>query len=85
MISLMSIGLKPGDEVITTPFTFVSTAEVIALLGAKPIFVDIDKDTCNLDPKLIEEKISKNTAIMPVSLYGQPADMEQINNIAKKK
>ena len=85
MISLMSIGLKPGDEVITTPFTFVSTAEVIALLGAKPIFVDIDKDTCNLDPKLIEEKISKNTkAIMPVSLYGQPADMEQINNIAKK-
>ena len=85
MISLMSIGIKAGDEVITTPFTFVSTAEVIALLGAKPVFIDIDEQTCNINSSLIEEKITKKTkAIIPVSLYGQPADMDEINLIAKK-
>ena len=83
LISLMALGLKPGDEVITTPFTFVATAEVIALLGATPVFVDIQPDTCNIDASLIEATItSKTKAIMPVSLYGQPADMDEINAIA---
>jgi len=85
LISLMAIGLEPGDEVITTPFTFVATAEVIALLGAKPIFVDIEPDTCNIDSSLIEAKItSKTKAIIPVSLYGQPANLEEINLVAEK-
>jgi len=83
LISLMTLGIKPCDEVITTPFTFVATAEVIVLLGAKPVFVDIKPDTCNIDPSKIEGKItSKTKAIMPVSLYGQPADMDEINAIA---
>ncbi len=59
LISLMALGIKPGDEVITTPFTFVATAEVIVLLGAKPVFVDIEPDTCNIDANKIEEKITK--------------------------
>ncbi len=85
LISLMAIDLKPGEEVITTPFTFVATAEVIVLLGAKPVFVDVEPDTCNIDAKKIEEKItSKTRAIMPVSLYGQPADMDEINAIAAR-
>jgi len=83
LISLMALGIGPGDEVITTPFTFVATAEVIVLLGAKPIYVDIEPDTCNIDARLIEEKITDKTkAIIPVSLYGQPADMDEINAIA---
>jgi UDP-2-acetamido-2-deoxy-ribo-hexuluronate aminotransferase len=83
LISLMALDIKPGDEIITTPFTFVATAEVIVLLGAKPVFVDIEPDTCNIDASKIEEKItSKTKAIMPVSLYGQPADMDEINAIA---
>lgn len=83
LISLMALGIKQGDEVITTPFTFVATAEVIVLLGAKPVFVDVEPDTCNIDASKIEEKItSKTKAIMPVSLYGQPADMNKINDIA---
>lgn len=85
LISLMALGIKPGDEIITTPFTFVATAEVIVLLGAIPVFVDIEPDTCNIDAKLIEAAItSKTKAIMPVSLYGQPADMDEINAIADK-
>ncbi|MDE2118585.1 MAG: DegT/DnrJ/EryC1/StrS family aminotransferase [Betaproteobacteria bacterium] len=83
LISLMALEVKPGDEIITTPFTFVATAEVIALLGATPVFVDIQADTCNIDPSLIEAAITPKTrAIMPVSLYGQPADMDEINAIA---
>lgn len=85
LISLMALGIKPGDEIITTPFTFVATAEVIVLLGAKPVFVDIEPDTCNIDANKIEAKItSKTKAIMPVSLYGQVADMDEINAIAVK-
>lgn len=85
LISLMALGIQTGDEVITTPFTFVATAEVIVLLGAKPVFVDIEPDTCNIDASLIEAKITPKTkAIMPVSLYGQPADMDEINTVAAK-
>jgi UDP-2-acetamido-2-deoxy-ribo-hexuluronate aminotransferase len=85
LISLMALGIAPGDEVITTPFTFVATAEVIVLLGATPVYVDIEPDTCNINPSLIEAKITNKTkAIMPVSLYGQPADMEEINAIAAR-
>lgn len=85
LISLMALGVKAGDEIITTPFTFVATAEVIALLGAVPVFVDVQPDTCNIDPSLIEAAItSKTRAIMPVSLYGQVADMDEINAIAAR-
>ena len=85
LLSLMALGIKKGDEVITTPFTFIATAEVISLLGATPVFVDIDEKTYNIDPNKIEEKITKHTkAILPVSLYGQVADMKEINKIAKK-
>lgn len=85
LIALMALGVKPGDEVITTPFSFIATAEVIVLLGAKPVFVDIELDTCNINVALIEEKITARTkVIMPVSLYGQPADMDEINALAEK-
>lgn len=85
LISLMALGVGRGDEIVTTPFTFVATAEVISLLGAKPVFVDVEPDTCNICVAKIEEKITKNTkAIIPVSLYGQPADMDEINEIATR-
>jgi len=85
LISLMALGIKPGDEIVTTPFTFVATAEVIVLMGAKPVFVDIDAATCNIDPEKIEEAITSRTkAIMPVSLYGQVCDMDEINAIAAR-
>lgn len=86
LISLMALGVGPGDEVITTPFTFVATAEVIVLAGAKPVFVDVEPDTCNLNVSLLEAAITPRTkAIMPVSLYGQPADMDEINALAARK
>lgn len=85
LISLMALGIDRGDEVITTPFTFAATAEVIVLLGAKPVYVDIEPDTCNINVSLIEAAITPKTkAIMPVSLYGQPADMDEINAIAAR-
>ncbi len=85
LIPLMAYGIKAGDEVITTPFTFAATIEVICMLGAKPVFVDIDERTYNMDHAKIEAKITKNTkGIIPVSLYGQVADMDEINKIAKK-
>ncbi|QNI52864.1 UDP-2-acetamido-2-dideoxy-d-ribo-hex-3-uluronic acid transaminase [Synechococcus sp. BIOS-E4-1] len=85
LISLMALGVQLGDEVITTPFSFISTAETIALLGAVPVYVDIDPVTYNLDPSLLERAITARTkAIVPVSLYGQPADFAAINPIAAR-
>ena len=84
-IALMSLGLKPGDEIITTSFTFIATTEVIALLGLKPIFVDVDKDTFCINATEIQNAITPNTkAIIPVHLYGQVANMEEIMEVAKK-
>jgi len=86
LISLMALGVGAGAEVVTTPFTFISTGETIALLGAKPVFVDIDYRTYNLDPSLLKAAITPKTrAILPVSLYGQCADMDAINTIAAMK
>ena len=86
LLSLMAIGVKAGDEVITIPFTFFATASVISRLGAKPVFVDIQPDTFNIDPALIERAITPRTkAIIPVHLFGQCADMAAINEIAKRK
>ncbi|MBT4178890.1 MAG: DegT/DnrJ/EryC1/StrS family aminotransferase [Campylobacteraceae bacterium] len=85
LLAMMALDIKPGDEIITTPFTFIATAETIALMGAIPVFVDIDEKTYNINPELIEEKItSKTKAIIPVSLYGQPSDMNAIKTIATK-
>ncbi len=85
LMSLMALGIGPGDEVITTPFTFAATAEMIVLAGAKPVFVDIERDTCLLDASKIEAAITTRTkAIMPVSLYGQVCDMDAINAIAAR-
>jgi UDP-2-acetamido-2-deoxy-ribo-hexuluronate aminotransferase len=82
---MMAIDIQPGDEIITTPFTFIATAETIAYLQAKPVFVDIQADSFNIDPAQIEGAITEKTkAIMPVSLYGQPADMNEINAIAER-
>jgi UDP-2-acetamido-2-deoxy-ribo-hexuluronate aminotransferase len=85
LIALMALDLQPGDEVITSPFTFAATAETIVLAGAKPVFVDVEADTCNIDVSLVEAKVTPRTrAIMPVSLYGQVGDMAEINAIAAR-
>ena len=85
LIALMALGVGVGDEVITVPYTWISTAEVIALLGAKPVFVDIRPDTWNMDEAQVEAAITEKTkVIMPVSIYGQCSDMDSINAIAKK-
>ena len=84
-IAMMALGLKPGDEVITTNFTFVATVEVIALLGLTPVLVDVDPETYTISPEAIEKAITPKTkAIVPVHLFGQAADMDKIMEIAKK-
>ncbi len=83
-LAFMALGVRPGDEVITTPFSFVSSATAILYCGAKPVFVDIDPKTFNIDPALIEQSITPRTVgIEPVHLYGQPADMDAIEAIAE--
>jgi UDP-2-acetamido-2-deoxy-ribo-hexuluronate aminotransferase len=85
LASMMALEIGRGDEIVTTPFTFIATGEMIALLGVRPVFVDIDPVTYNIDPARIEEAITGRTrAIMPVSLYGQCADMDAINDIAER-
>jgi UDP-2-acetamido-2-deoxy-ribo-hexuluronate aminotransferase len=84
-IALRALDMGPGDEVITVPFSWISTAEVISAVGAKPVFIDIEPDTFNMDTELLEAAITENTkAIMPVSLFGQMPDLERINTIAEK-
>jgi len=84
-LGLLACGIKPGDEVITTPFTFIATAEAITQCNATPVFVDIDPRTCNIDPGKVESRISEKTkAIIPVHLYGQSADMDPILELARK-
>jgi len=86
LLSLIAVGVGKDDEVITTPFTFISTAEVIARIGARPVFVDIDEKTFNIDVSQIEQKISSRTkAIIPVHLYGQSAQMDRILDISRKQ
>jgi dTDP-4-amino-4,6-dideoxygalactose transaminase len=85
MVALMAMGIEAGDEVITSPFTFVATAEVIALLGAVPVYVDIDEKTYNIDASKIEKAVTEKTkAIIPVHIWGQSADMDPIMRVAKK-
>ena len=85
LIALMALGIQPGDEVITTPFTFAATAEMIVLAGATPVFVDVEPDTCNIDVSLVAAAITARTrALMPVGLYGQVADMDELNALAQQ-
>lgn len=84
-VGLMLLGVKPGDEVITTPYTFVATSWAISYVGAKPVYVDVDDATMNLDPKLIEKAITKKTkAVLPVHLYGQPFDVDGVREVCQK-
>jgi len=84
-LAILAAGIKPGDEVITTPFTFIATTETISQTGAVPVFADIEPDTYNLEPVSIEKKITKKTkAILPVHLYGHPVDMDPVMALAKK-
>lgn len=85
VIALKALGIKEGDEVITTPFTFFATAETIAMVGATPVFVDVEEETYNIDPDKIEAKITEKTkAILPVHIFGQPVNMDRIKEIADK-
>jgi len=85
LIALMALGIKPGDEVITPAFTFIATAEVIVLLGATPVFVDVEDQSCNIDARKLRAAFTSRTrAVIPVSLYGQTADMDDINAIARE-
>jgi len=84
-LGLLSLGVQPGDEVITTPNTFIATVEAILYCGARPVFVDIDPSTANLDPRLIEQAVTRRTrVILPVHLYGRPAAMDAIHDIASR-
>src|SRR5262249_44359464 len=86
VIALKAVGVGPGDEVITSAFSFVASATSALMIGARPVFVDIDPGTYNLDPALVEKAVTSRTrAIMPVHLYGQPADMEAIAAIARAR
>ena len=86
LLSLVALGIRPGDEVITTPFTFVATAEVVMLLGATPVFADIDPATFNIDPRSVASCITERTkAIIPVHLFGQMADMDALNPMASDR
>jgi UDP-2-acetamido-2-deoxy-ribo-hexuluronate aminotransferase len=86
LLAMMALDIQPGDEIITTPFTFIATAETIAFLKAKPVFVDIDEKTYNIDSSKIEEKITDKTkAIIAVSLYGQPCDLDELNSIINQQ
>src|SRR5512135_1026884 len=84
-LSVEALGIGEGDEVITTPFTFFATAEAILYTGATPVFVDIEKETMNIDPEKIESAITKRTkAVLPVHIFGHPAEMEKIAEVARK-